>query len=536
MNLWKLSWAYLRFNPLTTVLNVLLLALGMATIVVLLLFSHQLETTLSRNAQGIDLVVGAKGSPLQLILSSIYHADVPTGNIPYAEAETWQNHRLVKQAIPLALGDNFQGFRIVGTTVAYPEHYGADLAVGQYWEQGMQAVLGATVAQQTGLSVGDTFVGTHGIAEAGEVHDTHHYAVTGILAATHTVLDRLVLTDVTSVWEVHGHEHGADHAHADHDAQDSAAHTAESEPHAHDAHTEHDHDHHDEHMASEHDHDHAEHAAESETHAHDAHSEHHHDHHDEHMASEHEHDHAVESESHQHDSHAEHDHHEDNSESKHAFGHDSAEQHSHTGHAHEHPEALEITALLLQYQSPLAAVSLPRLINSHSALQSASPAFETARLLQLVGIGIDTLRVFGGILIVAAALGVFIALSNALRERRYDLAIMRSLGASQTQVFWLLVLEGLVISLLGAVVGMGLGHGLIAVLGTSGVAIGLGRVVAVRNCGISRHRSRHIACNTSCPHRYCRCVGAGVACRHSFAKGCAKQYILFINVFTPPMP
>ena len=83
MNLASVSLAYLRARPLSTVLNVLLLALGVATITLLLLATSQLEERMQRDARGIDLVVGAKGSPMQIILSSIYQLDVPTGNVPW---------------------------------------------------------------------------------------------------------------------------------------------------------------------------------------------------------------------------------------------------------------------------------------------------------------------------------------------------------------------------------------------------------------------------------------------------------------------
>ena len=119
MSLLGLSLAYIRARALNAALNLALLALGVATIVLLLLFSAQLEDRLTRDARGIDLVIGSKGSPLQLILSSIYHVDFPTENIPLAEAERWAEHPLVAETIPLALGDSLAGFRVVGTERAY---------------------------------------------------------------------------------------------------------------------------------------------------------------------------------------------------------------------------------------------------------------------------------------------------------------------------------------------------------------------------------------------------------------------------------
>jgi putative ABC transport system permease protein len=121
--------------------------------------------------------------------------------------------------------------------------------------------------------------------------------------------------------------------------------------------------------------------------------------------------------------------------------------------------------VLVQYASPLAAATLPRQINSQSELQAASPAYETARLFRIVGVGIEALRGFAALLILAAGLSVFIALYTALEERRYELAVMRTLGASPGKLFGLLIGEAFALSLLGVILGLVLGHGLAAALG-----------------------------------------------------------------------
>ena len=131
MNLATLSASYLRARPLHTALSLILLSLGVATIVLLLLVVGQLEERMSRDARGIDLVVGAKGSPMQLILSGIYHLDAPTGNVPLAAAQSLGKERFVKKAIPLALGDSWKGYRIVGAGHEYPNHYAATLVGGR---------------------------------------------------------------------------------------------------------------------------------------------------------------------------------------------------------------------------------------------------------------------------------------------------------------------------------------------------------------------------------------------------------------------
>ena len=201
-----LAYAYLRDRLLATLLNILLLALGIATVIALLLTLSQAEDRMERDAAGIDLVVGAKGSPLQLILSSVFHVDSPTGNIAMHEADKIAAMRAVKRAVPLALGDSFRGFRIVGTTPAYLDLYGASIVHGRAWEKPMQAVIGAEVAAHTGLLIGTRFAGTHGLAEGGGAHADAPFEVVGILKPTGAVIDRLILTGLESVWRVHAHE------------------------------------------------------------------------------------------------------------------------------------------------------------------------------------------------------------------------------------------------------------------------------------------------------------------------------------------
>jgi putative ABC transport system permease protein len=371
MNIFKLSLANLRFRPLSSFFNVLILALGMAIIITLLHVGQQVAQRFDRDLQGIDLVVGAKGSPIQLILSSVFQLDSPTGNIPLDEAERLQANPLIRSAIPLALGDNYLGFRIVGTTPDYPRHYGAQLAEGDYWAEEMQAVFGSEVARRSGLHLGQTFAGSHGLVTGGEEHGDLRYRVVGLLKPTGTVLDRLVLTDVGSVWHIHEHHH-------DHGDDDEA---------------EEDHHHHEEGLGPEHDEE------------------------DEH----------------------------------HAEGDHGSE---------EPPEDRELTALLLSYRTPVAAVTLPHLVNKTSSMQAASPAFEMARLFKILDVGSDAIQLFGTVLMAIAALGFFVTLFNAVHDRHYDIALMRSMGATRRKVFAFVLAEGLTLGVLGTALGILLGHGL----------------------------------------------------------------------------
>ena len=198
-----LAWRYLWSRPLGAALNVLLLSLGLASITFLLLVGHQLTRAFERDLAGIDVVVGSKGSPMQLILSGVLHIDVPPGNVPLKAVKELTKNPLVASIIPLSLGDNFAGYRIVGTTHAYLDHYDAKLAQGQVWTAPMQVVLGATSARKLALGLGQTFVGSHGLGAGGHTHGDNPYTVVGILSLTGSVLDRLILTDSASVWKVH---------------------------------------------------------------------------------------------------------------------------------------------------------------------------------------------------------------------------------------------------------------------------------------------------------------------------------------------
>lgn len=379
----SIAAAYLREKKLATALNVLLLGLGVGTIIALVLLLAQAEDRMERDSAGIDLVIGAKGSPMQLILSSVFQVDIPTGNILASDAAPIISSRMVKRAVPLALGDSHKGFRIVGTSKDYLDLYQGKIAGGRLWEKPLEAVLGADAARATGLGVGAKFVGTHGLAESGSSeHGDHPYVVVGVLASSGSVMDRLILTDLASVWELHDH------------VPSQAIAAPASTP-----------------------------AKQIITKA---------------------------------DKH----HHADKPGKKHDHTHD--EKPTSTGkvdeHEHEEDEKREVTAYLIQYATPLAAVSFPRTVNASSAMQAASPALESARFFQLVGVGVTALKGFAIVMMVCAGLGIFIGLMNALDERRADLALLRVLGAPPTVVWLSTLLQGAILGIVGVILGLLLGH------------------------------------------------------------------------------
>jgi putative ABC transport system permease protein len=210
----KLAWKNIWFKPLNTVLSVILLTSSVAIITTLILVEKQFEEKFSSNIEDVDLVLGAQGSPLQLILSSVYQVDSPTGNISYDSAKVWMNHPFVEKAIPLAFGDNYRGYKILGTTTDYLAKYNAKVVDGILFEKNFEVVVGAEIAQKLNLKVGDEFYGSHGDAEEGEVHDDYAYVIVGIASKTGKVVDNLILCTIPTVWQMH-HEHEENPAHGE---------------------------------------------------------------------------------------------------------------------------------------------------------------------------------------------------------------------------------------------------------------------------------------------------------------------------------
>jgi putative ABC transport system permease protein len=128
-------------------------------------------------------------------------------------------------------------------------------------------------------------------------------------------------------------------------------------------------------------------------------------------------------------------------------------------------EEREVTALLVRYASPMAAAIVPRQVNAESRLMAASPANELARLFAVIGVGIDTMRVFGGVLVASSLLALFVTLYNALEERRYDIAIMRLLGASRARIAALLLMESWLLALVALLAGLAVGLVGVALVG-----------------------------------------------------------------------
>ena len=420
MNSLRLSWKNIKYRPWRSGLAVLLMASGLSIVIVLILTQGQIDEKFKNNLAEIDLVVGAKGSPLQLVLSSVYHIDNPTGNIHLDSCAFVKDHPFVAGTIPISIGDNFNTYRIVGTTVDYITMYKAKLSSGKLWDKPMQVVVGANVFEKypNKLKLGKRITGGHGIGndlldEHDHAHDASPYEVVGILERTGRVLDNLILCDYRSSWIVHS-GHG-----------DQASFELKSK----------------EDVESIKKKDSVEMEGDSNL--------------------------MVQKEIEILDNESEEI--EDSAQKTNDHGH----HHHHEHHGHNHSDKplnvdsiletipenrKEITALLVKYKNQRAQLFIPNAINRNSSLIAADPDIERDRMLKLVDSGIQTANLMGYFVLLISAISVFIALFSSLKDRGYEIALIRVQGASRFKVFGMILGEGLLLSLLGYIFALIVSH------------------------------------------------------------------------------
>ncbi len=362
MNIFKLSIKNIVSKPLNSILSLALLIFGIGIISLMLQLNSLIKTQMDNNLKGIDMVVGAKGSPLQLILSAVYHIDSPTGNISVEDAKKIKNNRMVGSSIDLLYGDNYKGYRIVGTEQKFLDLYKAKIKEGRKWEDPFEVVVGSKIYSKFNIKIDDELMSSHGLRETGEEHADQLFKVVGLLEPSNSVIDQLIVTSPQSIWDLHDdHDHGSE----EHDE-------------------EHDHEH-----DEEHDHEHDE---------------------------EHDHEHDEE-------------------------------------HDHEHDDK-EITAMLIKFKSPMNIIQFPRQINEDTNLQAAVPSYEISRLFKLFGFGIETLTYLAYLIIIVSAFSLFINLFNSMRERKYEMALIRTLGSSRRQLSMMIIFESLILTTFGFFIGL----------------------------------------------------------------------------------
>jgi putative ABC transport system permease protein len=206
----------LRQHWVSSGITALSVALGCGLVMAIVGVQQQAYNAFTGGAGGFDAVLGARGSPLQLVLNSVFFLETSPGNLAWKDYQQFKADPNVKLAIPYTVGDNYQGFRILGTTdelfTRYEPKPGKHLAVepgGRTWSSKdpelWQAVVGSYVAQKTGLKVGDRFHSFHGLVFQESMMHPDQYQVAGILAPTNTPMDRAIWVPIDTYYLMEKH-------------------------------------------------------------------------------------------------------------------------------------------------------------------------------------------------------------------------------------------------------------------------------------------------------------------------------------------
>ena len=474
--LFGLAWKSLLNRRLTAGLTVASVAMSVALLVAVDRIRAETKASFVNTISGVDLVVGARGGPLNLLLYAIFRVGDATSNISWESYQMIAARPEVAWSVPLSLGDAHRGFRVLGTTGDYFVHYryGRDRAlsfnIGKPFANAREAVLGAEVAAALNYAVGDSIVVSHGIGDVSFVHhDDAPFTVSGVLAYTGTPVDRTVHVSLAGIEAMHAepgeHDHGHDGNVGDEDHEDHAEHGDGDHGDHHDAHTAADHeaDDHADHHGDNHDDDHHAAAEHHDDAGHDG-DQHEGDHHedephadhasDDHAAAEHHANHAA-------DSHATAEHH-----AEHHADHQEDDQVDAEDH-HDHAAAVEpmpdaITACLVGLHSRPLALRLQRFVNEYDGepLMAIVPGVTLQQLWDLVSVAETALISVAVLVVIAGLIGMTTMLLAGLAERRREMAVLRAVGAGRGWVFALLIVESAMLAAAAAIVGAGAAHGM----------------------------------------------------------------------------
>jgi putative ABC transport system permease protein len=333
MSLWTIVLKNIAQRKLSSTLTAASIGLGVAVVVAVLALRAQARAGFGQSAFGYELVVGGKGSSLQLVLNTVYHMDRSQGNLALERYQELAAHKAVTQAIPVAVGDSVRGARIVGTTDAFFTMFNAGIEGRPFKEGAFEAVLGSSAAARTGLKIGDAFQASHGVEDAGAVHD-EQWTVVGVMKPTSTPNDRAIFITLGSFY-----------------------------------------------------------------------------------------------------------------------------------HIKDHRQTSGLSAVIVKTRSEGSALQLLYDLNLLPDVTAASPATVMAEFFDKFDWVPMLLLAVSGLVVVMAAVSVFVAIYNSMSERRRPIAIMRALGARRGTVLSIVILEAAALSLFGALGGLAFGHLLTAAAG-----------------------------------------------------------------------
>jgi putative ABC transport system permease protein len=406
MSFFQLIFKQIRQRSLSTILTTLSIALGVALAIAIMVLHRESRSVFGQTDFGYEVLVGVKGSGLQLVTNTVYNMDRSPGNIQFSVYERLKQdpfRRDIRLAIPIASGDSFEGLPIIGTT---PQYFGynddgtradesrrfeyrpgrsLDIAQGKVLHvDRFDAVIGSDVSRRTGLKLGDTFQATHGFPQPGQQPDVHDekWTIVGVLAPTRTAADRALYIGLTSFYTISDH--------SDAELQRHAARQAgvpfKAPP--------------DEHAG--HDHDHEKHF----TIAPDG---------------------TITLDSHL-------------------------------------TEARELSAILVKTRGGFNAMSLIFNLNLQPDVMAVNPATVMRDFFgNFLELPVKVLLLISALVTIVAAISILTTIYNSVSARMTEIAILRALGATRTRIVMMITTEAAVVGLTGGVIGFVMGHGLAGV-------------------------------------------------------------------------
>ncbi|MCP4674487.1 MAG: FtsX-like permease family protein [Deltaproteobacteria bacterium] len=342
---------YLSSRKLATAVSIASIGLCLLLVGSVSLVNFALKKAAVESTIRYPLIVGPEGaSSVQLIFSTIFHIDKPTGTIPFAVYQEIVKDKRVVDAYPIAVADSLESYVIVGTNNEFLDDLNVGVSSGELDVRKIgNTVLGSEVAERTELRVGDTFRSSHGMiaAEGADAHDELEYTVTGILNSTGGPEDAAVYSSYEAVWLSHGEE-------TDHNEQEH--------------------------------------------------------------------------------------------------------EHEHEGNDKYHLGQGMITAVLVRTSNPVYTAMLEREYTLKSGTQAVDTGRAIRRIISYVNKGERIIETFLVITLVIAMAMILVTLIMSLNDRRKELALLRSLGVGRMTIALIVMIEALVITVSGAILGIGGGH------------------------------------------------------------------------------
>lgn len=414
MNIFTIIMKNFRQHRLSTCLTILSISLGIALVVAVASIKDQIKDHFFNISSKYEIILGAKGSPLQLVLNSMYFMGAPTGNIKYSYFDSLKESPLIQMMIPYSLGDHYKESLIVGTSDDFFLPHNSlvskplSFKKGKKYDTTMQIVAGSKAANKYYLKVGDKLIAAHGVMESAETHNhkSKPYIITGILNQTNTPIDNTFFTDIRSVWEIHEHHNHkeATKGHKEHKHHDDKNETGNihTENIPHDNHTDID-DTLDEAMIEE-------------------------------MVKDTE---QIQK---------------DQMRTKYA------------PIEYDNIKDKQITSVLIKLASPVYLMQIQREINENTEYQAANPAYEIQKLISLIGNIDNLLLIISFMVIIVSVISILITTYNSILNRKREIAIMRAIGASKGWIITTIIIEITVICIISWATGIILGHILLTII------------------------------------------------------------------------